>query len=558
MTRAITRHFATVAVPGAAPRQVHYRRAGEGPAVLLLHQSPVSSAEYEHLMAQWGGDFTLIAPDTPGFGLSDPLPGEAPLIAPYATAVAEFLDAIGIRRCGVYGTHTGAMIAAEFARAFPDRCEVCVLNGYVVATEAEKADVLANYFVPLTPVPDGSHMVWAWVRMRDQMIFFPWYRKDADARMSFDVPGPEVLQPFVMDFFRSANAGLRAYKAAFTYDALAALRGMRASCHVMAFRQDVLFEHLGRIPQDVPACVVVEGHDTPAALEDRARAVFAQRCATPAPPRTATATIETGAWQDYAATARGALYVRRSHIGAGRPVVLLHDAGASSRQWQMVQQMLHGRRPSLAFDLPGHGESVAQADTPADMAELLAEALRELGASDCDVIAAGAAFTVAAALKRRGTAHALVLIDPWRFDAATARAVTEQLAPDLTPTWFGGHLVEAWAVARDAELFWPWFAPTHANSLRQRPDLDPWSVQHKAVDLLKARGGHRALAAGAAAADLRAILGAHGGSVTLGARAGGPHEAGARDLAGQLGATFIALSDDPSRYAAALAALFQT
>ena len=55
--------------------QLHYRYAGarEFPALLLLHQSPSSSAMYAPLMAQLADRFFLVAPDTPGFGGSDPL-----------------------------------------------------------------------------------------------------------------------------------------------------------------------------------------------------------------------------------------------------------------------------------------------------------------------------------------------------------------------------------------------------------------------------------------------------------------------------------------------------
>ena len=61
----ITRHFIRV-----GNRRVHYRKAGSGPTLLMVHQSPRSSAEYEPLMEKWAQHFTCIAPDTPGFGQS--------------------------------------------------------------------------------------------------------------------------------------------------------------------------------------------------------------------------------------------------------------------------------------------------------------------------------------------------------------------------------------------------------------------------------------------------------------------------------------------------------
>ncbi|GIX19099.1 MAG: hypothetical protein KatS3mg120_0775 [Erythrobacter sp.] len=87
----ITRHMLTIPATG---RRVHYRRCGKGPPLLMVHQSPRSSGEYEPLMQAWGAHFTCIAPDTPGFGQSDPLPG-APEIGDFAAALREFMDAAG-------------------------------------------------------------------------------------------------------------------------------------------------------------------------------------------------------------------------------------------------------------------------------------------------------------------------------------------------------------------------------------------------------------------------------------------------------------------------------
>ena len=68
MAIAIARHYLTLG-SGATARRVHYRRAGTGPLLLMVHQSPRSSGEYEELMGDWGAHFTCIAPDTPGFGI---------------------------------------------------------------------------------------------------------------------------------------------------------------------------------------------------------------------------------------------------------------------------------------------------------------------------------------------------------------------------------------------------------------------------------------------------------------------------------------------------------
>ena len=120
MAVTITRHYLTVG-SGATARRVHYRRAGTGPLLLLVHQSPRSSGEYEALMREWGAHFTCIAPDTPGFGQSEPLAKSAPDINDYADAVVQFLDALGVGQIPAYGFHSGAIILVTALKRHPAR-----------------------------------------------------------------------------------------------------------------------------------------------------------------------------------------------------------------------------------------------------------------------------------------------------------------------------------------------------------------------------------------------------------------------------------------------------
>src|SRR5258708_7381259 len=59
----ILRSFADL--PG---RQVHYRRAGKGPPLLLIHASPGSSKQLEAKIAALAHTRSVIAPDTPRNG----------------------------------------------------------------------------------------------------------------------------------------------------------------------------------------------------------------------------------------------------------------------------------------------------------------------------------------------------------------------------------------------------------------------------------------------------------------------------------------------------------
>jgi pimeloyl-ACP methyl ester carboxylesterase len=111
-------------------------RMGEGPPVVLLHQTPRSWDEYRDVMPLLAArGYSAIALDTPGFGGSDPVPGE-PSIEAWARAAHEVLDALGVERCAVVGHHTGGSIAVELAAQRPERVAALVLSSTAL-TDAE-------------------------------------------------------------------------------------------------------------------------------------------------------------------------------------------------------------------------------------------------------------------------------------------------------------------------------------------------------------------------------------------------------------------------------------
>ena len=54
--------------------QIHYRTAGSGEPLLLLHRSPSSSEEFGDVIPILARDYWVVAMDTPGYGNSDDPP----------------------------------------------------------------------------------------------------------------------------------------------------------------------------------------------------------------------------------------------------------------------------------------------------------------------------------------------------------------------------------------------------------------------------------------------------------------------------------------------------
>ena len=192
--------------------QVHYAECGEtgAPAVLLLHQTPRSWAEYRAVLPLLGERYRAIAMDTVGFGESDALPG-APSIEAWATAAVQLLDAIGIATCHVVGHHTGGVIAVELAARHGARVRALVLSSTPFTDEAfRRARAQRPPIDAVEPSDDGAHLAALW---RRRQAFYP--------------PGrAELLHAFVLDALkvRDLEAGHRAVAAYRMEDRVVSIR----------------------------------------------------------------------------------------------------------------------------------------------------------------------------------------------------------------------------------------------------------------------------------------------------------------------------------------------
>lgn len=154
--------------------QVHYREAGTSnlPTLLLLHQSPSTSAMYELLMHELQQTFHLLAPDTPGFGGSDSLPDDGVSIGAYAKVMRGFLQALDVNSCAIFGHHTGAGIAVQLEYDFPGVAAAMALSGPpLLSPEQQKS--LPAMASPFEQTEDGGHLLQMWQRIRAKDIEAP-------------------------------------------------------------------------------------------------------------------------------------------------------------------------------------------------------------------------------------------------------------------------------------------------------------------------------------------------------------------------------------------------
>jgi pimeloyl-ACP methyl ester carboxylesterase len=105
-----------------------FLRAGEGPALLLLHGIGNSCQTWAGVIDRLAEHHTVIAPDLLGHGMSDKPRGDYSIGA-YANGARDLLTVLGIERATVVGHSLGGGIALQFAYQFPERCERIALVG---------------------------------------------------------------------------------------------------------------------------------------------------------------------------------------------------------------------------------------------------------------------------------------------------------------------------------------------------------------------------------------------------------------------------------------------
>jgi pimeloyl-ACP methyl ester carboxylesterase len=433
----ITRHY--IEVNG---RRVHYRKAGSGAPLLMAHQSPRSSAEYEPLMREWAEHFTCIAPDTPGFGQSDPLPGN-PEIDDFADAVPQFLDALGLERVGAYGFHSGGIILASAVRRHPQRFTALAVGGYAIWTEEERRIFGEHYLPPFRPSGYGEHLTWLWNRILEQSWYFPWFDARDAARLKAAHDDPGKVDAVIRDMLDSGDA----YRAGYG----AVLRARRdvpgkgePTCPVLitAYDGDPLqahLERLGPLPDGWTAAAV-------ATARDQQRLSLEHLKRTPAPrARSIRESQDSGFVRLQSEAFDGLVHWR------GRPGAQLLIQGPG-RSIDLIE-----RYEGICIDLPGHGLTESwPSDAPLDWApwqELISVAARHFDCSKVDF-------------------EPLPNGDP------------ERLYPDLSPDRFGAYLTKAWSIVRAQHMFSPWYDVSAASAVPFDPEAlrpERLAKEHRAL-----------------------------------------------------------------------------
>jgi haloalkane dehalogenase len=144
-------HFAQI--EGAV---VHYVDEGEGPPLLLLHGNPTWSFLYREIIAALRGSFRCIAPDHPGFGLSQAAPNYSYTPAEHAVVLGRLVEQLDLHDVTMMVQDWGGPIGFAVATRQPDR-----FSGFVIGNTWAwpKSDPGTQVFSRVLGGPLGRYLI---------------------------------------------------------------------------------------------------------------------------------------------------------------------------------------------------------------------------------------------------------------------------------------------------------------------------------------------------------------------------------------------------------------
>src|ERR1700760_4119964 len=118
--------FSTVQTVSVHGRSVSYLKAGDGPLLLLVHGMAGTARNWDAVIEPLALHNTVVAPDFPGHGESEPGGGDYSL-GSLASGLRDLMIALGHERATLVGHSLGGGVALQFAYQFPEMVERLVL-----------------------------------------------------------------------------------------------------------------------------------------------------------------------------------------------------------------------------------------------------------------------------------------------------------------------------------------------------------------------------------------------------------------------------------------------
>lgn len=259
MTGDITRGFVEI-----EEGQVHYRLAiarepSNRPPLVLLHSSPLSSQVLSRFALVLNQNRDVIGFDTLGQGDSCAPVTNDPGIDYFAGATIRALAALGSQfsLVDVFGTHTGARIAADMAIDNPTRVRKIILDGMRRMPSQLYDDYIEIIDMSRHIDADGTQFFKAWNKWRDEYLFKPPHRWDERQMTGSPLPSPRDMHDAAVEVFKGILHAHVAYRAAINYRVEERLSRIGQPAMVTCASRDGSFVDLHYAAQLIPNATIL-------------------------------------------------------------------------------------------------------------------------------------------------------------------------------------------------------------------------------------------------------------------------------------------------------------
>ncbi len=127
--------------------RIHYRIAGSGSPLLLLHGSPLTSYSWRKIIPKLAETYTVIAPDLRGYGQSDK-PEAGYEVHTLAEDMRQLLLQLGLKSVNLVGHDLGGIVAYVYAAQYMDAVRrLSIIESPIIGVPSPTMErVLAGYW----------------------------------------------------------------------------------------------------------------------------------------------------------------------------------------------------------------------------------------------------------------------------------------------------------------------------------------------------------------------------------------------------------------------------
>lgn len=410
----ISKHFITI-----GRRQVHYLRSGTGPALLLLHTSPLSSVSLTPMIEALSDSFTVIAPDAAGHGLTSPLDGVISSER-LADGLASLINNLDLEKPMIVGVGSGAHTALVFAVRHGIKAANIICLDMPVWNEREIKKLKYSSHAFMTPSPDGSHLIRRWHALR--------HRDNTSKQCQ------EQFTDMLCTTSPLIACDVQRWLSAYIGKAL----------HIVYDETKPVAQFADRIATDIPITSLA-----PDALCAHIKSFIDAETNFEVPEPQAVDLVPppyvTRAYTQI--DGQNIIMHGRAGTPGGGSLLLLHEPGFSAAEFVDFLTTLKPDITILAPDMP------AEIVKPAFIAECL-----DMLPDDAIIVArgGGAALALDALAGLDRAIGGLILDEPLLFEEDMSPEAKDFIMVPAKPSVYGEHLLALYGRLRDRAHFWPW------------------------------------------------------------------------------------------------------